>query len=73
MRADELSRFKRKCSMDMEWAMQQSIYDKIADKMGKCDIDLFASRQNHKVATFNIICATERSCFCKCIFGIMEI
>ena len=52
IRADELSRFKRKCSTDMEWAMQQSIYDKIADKMGKCDIDLFASRQTHKVATF---------------------
>ena len=27
IRADELSRFKRKCSVDMEWALQQVTYD----------------------------------------------
>ena len=36
----------------MEWALQQVIYDKIVDRMGKSDIDLFASKQNNKVNTF---------------------
>ena len=53
IRADELSRAKRKCSVDMEWALQQDIYDKIVAKMGQsCDIDLFASQHNNKVSTF---------------------
>ena len=47
-RADSLSRKKRKCNEDMEWAIQINIYEKICDKLGYSDIDLFASAKNHK-------------------------
>ena len=52
IRADELSRFKRKCTTDMEWALRQEIYDNIVLKMGTSDIDLFASKQNNKINKF---------------------
>ena len=48
IRADELSRQKKKCNEDMEWTIQPSIYDIISHKMGSSDIDLFASIKNRK-------------------------
>lgn len=47
IRADKLSRNK-KCNEDMEWALEQEIYEKISCKMGASCIDLFASAKNHK-------------------------
>lgn len=47
VRADKLSRNK-KCNEDMEWALEQEIYEKISCKMGASCIDLFASTKNHK-------------------------
>ncbi|MEW8542095.1 MAG: reverse transcriptase domain-containing protein, partial [Candidatus Thiodiazotropha sp.] len=52
VRADRLSRMKKKCNEDMEWALAQNIYDKIVLKMGTSDIDLFASKQNSKNQVF---------------------
>lgn len=52
IRADKLSRMKKKCNDDMEWALAQSMYDKIVLKMGRSDIDLFASKQNRKSQLF---------------------
>lgn len=52
VRADELSRAKKICNEDMEWALMQEIYDKIEIIMGVCDIDLFASRVNRKKHVF---------------------
>lgn len=46
--ADSLSRQKRKCNEDMEWAININIYDMICQKMGSSEIDLFASAKNHK-------------------------
>lgn len=49
VRADELSRdLKKKRTDDMEWALHQDIYDRITQRMGTCDTDLFASSKNHK-------------------------
>ena len=48
VRADNLSRMKGKCNEDMEWALDQEIYEKISCKMGASCIDLFASAKNHK-------------------------
>ena len=49
VRADKLSRaLRKKRNDDMEWALQQDIYDRISHRMGTCDIDLFASSKNHK-------------------------
>ena len=52
IRADELSRLKKKRNEDMEWALGQHIYDRLEFKMGKCDIDLFASKRNRKNHVF---------------------
>ena len=49
VRADKLSRaLRKKRNDDMEWALQQDIYDRISHRMGTCDIDLSASSKNHK-------------------------
>ena len=47
-RADELSRQKNRCNEDMEWALQQKVYQKISNKMGHSEVDLFASAKNYK-------------------------
>lgn len=44
--ADELS---RKINDDLEWALDGTIFHKITNRFGKPDIDLFASRLNHKL------------------------
>ena len=52
VRADQLSRLKKKCNEDMEWGLIQNIYDRIEQKMGQIDIDLFASKGNCKNPVF---------------------
>lgn len=52
VRADELSRLGKRLNEDMEWALQQDIYEAIVHKMGKCDIDLFASNKNKKLERY---------------------
>ena len=37
VRADQLSRLKKKCNEDMEWGLIQNIYDRIEQKMGQTD------------------------------------
>ena len=51
-RADELSRMKKKCNEDMEWALVAEVFNKIEQRMGYSDIDLFASAKNHKITQF---------------------
>lgn len=47
-RADELSRSGIRLTEDMEWSLQQDIFDQLQRKMGVCEIDLFASEKNLK-------------------------
>ena len=47
--ADELS---RKIKDDLEWALDANIFQEIVDRFGKPDIDLFASRLNHKLKKY---------------------
>ena len=47
--ADALSRIN---SQDIEWELEQTAYQKIVDKFGKPDIDLFASTQNKKCSRY---------------------
>lgn len=49
IRADTLSRVGKALTEDMEWALDQSIFELLQLKMGKCDTDLFASANNHKL------------------------
>ena len=37
---------------NLEWALKDHIFNKIKRKLGQPNIDLFASRGNHKVKTF---------------------
>ena len=48
IRADKLSRLGKSLNPDMEWALEESIYSAITHKMGRCEIDLFASAKNRK-------------------------
>ena len=43
-----VSKLKKKCHDDMEWALEQEIYQRISDKMGHSEVDLFASAKNNK-------------------------
>ena len=43
-----VSKLKKKCHDDMEWALEQEIYQRISDKMGHSEVDLFASAKNYK-------------------------
>ena len=36
----------------MEWGLDQSVSDKIQVRMGRCNIDLFASSQNNKLPLY---------------------
>ena len=47
-KADALSRFSKKLNDDMEWSLNETVFNKIELRMGKCDIDLFASAKNRK-------------------------
>lgn len=47
--ADEKS---RKFNQDSEWSLNQEIFGILCQEFGKPDIDLFASRLNHKVKIF---------------------
>jgi hypothetical protein len=50
--ADRASR-EFKLKDDIEWSLQQEIFDKICDRLGiRPDIDLFACRLNHKVERY---------------------
>lgn len=51
-RADELSRSGMRITEDMEWSLQQDIFDQLQEKVGLCDIDLFASVKNFKIAKY---------------------
>lgn len=51
-RADELSRSGIRLTEDMEWSLQQDIFDQLQRKMGVCEIDLFASVKNFKIAKY---------------------
>ena len=48
-KTDALSRFSKKLNDDMEWSLNDTVFNKIESKMGKCDIDLFASAKNFKI------------------------
>ena len=45
----EADRLSRKINDDLEWALDDNIFKEIVKKYGKPDIDLFASRLNHKL------------------------
>ena len=47
--ADELS---RKIDDDIEWALEDEIFQKLVDLFGEPEIDLFASRLNHKLENY---------------------
>ena len=52
LRADSLSRAGKKLNEDMEWGLDQSVFDEIQVRMGRCNIDLFASSQNNKLPLY---------------------
>ena len=60
VQADSLSRdglpFPRDILKSTEWSLLQSVADRIFQRWGRPDVDLFATRRNRKVA-----------CFCSCI------
>ena len=39
-KADALSRFSKKLNDDMEWSLNETVFNKIETKMGKCDIKI---------------------------------
>ncbi|XP_062572587.1 uncharacterized protein LOC134234524 [Saccostrea cucullata] len=43
--ADSLSRK----NVDMEWKLDEMVFDKLTNLCGKCEIDLFASKDNHQL------------------------
>ena len=45
----EADRLSRKLNDDLEWALDDDIFTDIVKKFGEPDIDLFASRLNHKL------------------------
>ena len=49
--ADELSRGLN-LNEDLEWALDMDIFQEIVCRFGKPDIDLFASRLNHKLEKY---------------------
>ena len=49
---DSLSRTGKKLNKDMEWGLDQSVSDEIRVRMGRCNIDLFASSQNYKLSLY---------------------
>ena len=51
----------RKFHDDIEWGLAQDIFDKIEEKLGPHDIDLFASMYNHKVPNY---CSWKPDCSC---------
>ena len=48
----EADRASRVFQDEIEWSLAQGIFDRICDCFGKPDIDLFASRLNHKVPRY---------------------
>jgi len=50
VRADALSR--QKLSMDMEWMLDQTIFDKLMLEYGQCEVDMFASARNFRLTTY---------------------
>ena len=49
-RADNLSR--QKLNLDMELTLQRDVFLRIMDLYGPCDIDLFASSDNHQLPQY---------------------
>ena len=49
MTADKLSRTR---NLDMEWSLDESVFNHIQDIYGQFDIDLFASAKNHKCVKY---------------------
>ena len=47
--ANELS---RKINDDLEWALEDEIFQKLVDLFGEPELDLFASRRNHKLKNY---------------------
>ena len=45
--ADKLPR-----NFDREWLLSDEMFYTIQDKLGVCDIDLFASKDNHKLSKY---------------------
>ncbi|XP_062609256.1 uncharacterized protein LOC134271003 [Saccostrea cucullata] len=43
--ADSLSRK----NVDMEWKLDEVVFDKLTNLCGKCEVDLFASKHNHQL------------------------
>ncbi|VDH89896.1 Hypothetical predicted protein [Mytilus galloprovincialis] len=50
IKADALSRHKS--NSDMEWMIIDSIFECIMNKLGPCDIDLFASKHNNRLEQY---------------------
>ena len=48
--ADEMSRKKQ--NDDLEWSLDEKVFEKLAQKHPNLEIDLFASRLNHKVPCY---------------------
>ena len=49
MTADKLSRTR---NLDMEWSLEESVFNHIQNIYGQFDIDLFASAKNHKCVKY---------------------
>ena len=50
IRADQLSR--QMLHTDMEWSLDKEVFEQIMVAFGRCDVDLFASKRNHKIAKY---------------------
>ena len=71
-KADALSRFSKKLNDDMEWSLNDTIFNKIELKMGKCDIDLFPSAKNFKIDKYVSFVPDIKGLCTECFFIIMD-
>lgn len=62
IRADSLSRAGNKLKEDMEWSLDQSVFNEIQNRMGICKIDLFASAENHKLPLYASFLPDRNAC-----------
>ena len=46
--ADSLSR----SNVDMEWKLDEMVFERLQNLCGKCDVDLFASKDNHQLENY---------------------
>ncbi|XP_071127737.1 uncharacterized protein [Mytilus edulis] len=59
IKADALSRHKS--NSDMEWMIIDSIFECIMNKLGPCDIDLFASKHNNRLEQYCDQCSVTEN------------